>query len=115
MRFLFHLIAVAGLLFGAEGTAWAQGGAATAHGVIKWGGYAEVPTLNGRKQKVPTFSEAHPAFNDQVGWFSLRLEGAVRQGELLNLVYEPFPAADAKLFNVSTLPAGPDPRLTTGI
>ncbi len=87
---------------------------ATAHGVIQWGGYANVPTLGDRRQKVPTFSEAHQALNDQVGWFSLRLNGAVSQGQLLNLVYEPFPAADARLFNLATLPAGPDPRLTTG-
>lgn len=91
------------------------GGTATAHGVIRWGGYAEVPTLSPRKQKVPTFEEAHQAYEDQVGWFSLRLNGGASQGELANLVYEPFPAADAKLFNVSKLPAGPEPQLTSGV
>ena len=30
----------------------------------------------------------------------------------MNLVYEPFSAADAKLFNASKLPAGPEPQLT---
>ncbi|MFC7670406.1 hypothetical protein ACFQT0_25825 [Hymenobacter humi] len=80
-----------------------------AHGIIKWGGYAEVPSLSTRKQKVPTFNEAHPAFDDQVGWYSLRLNGAVGQGELVNLVYEPFSAADTKLFNAAKLPAGPEP------
>ena len=91
-----------------------SGGAATAHGRITWGNYAEVPTLSARKQKVPTFNEAHQAFDDQVGWFSLRLAGAVAQGELLNMVYEPFSAADARLFNVSKLPTSPDPQLTSG-
>ena len=70
--------------------------------------------MSARKQKVPTFNEAHQALDDQVGWFSLRLAGAVSQGELINLVYEPFSAADARLFNVSKLPAGPDPQLTSG-
>ena len=63
---------------------------------------------------MPTFSEAHPALDDQVGWFSLRLRGAVAQGELLNLVYEPFAPADAKLFDAARLPAGPEPHLRTG-
>ena len=100
---------------GAAAPARAQsGGAATAHGRITWGNYAEVPTLSARKQKVPTFNEAHQAFDDQVGWFSLRLAGAVAQGELLNMVYEPFSAADARLFNVSKLPTSPDPQLTSG-
>jgi len=50
-----------------------------------------------------------------VGWYTLRLAGgAVSQGELVNLVYKPFSPADAKMFNVSKMPAGPDPRLSTG-
>ncbi len=114
MRPFFLFVAFAGLLVGVAPTRAQSGGVATAHGSIKWGGYAEVPTLSDRKQKVPTFNEAHQALNDQVGWFSLRLNGAVDQGELLNMVYEPFSAADAKMFNVSQLPAGPEPQLTSG-
>ncbi len=113
MRPLFLFVAAAGLIFGAAFPVRAQS-TGTAHGTIKWGGYAEVPTLGSRKQKVPTFNEAHPALDDQVGWYSLRLNGAVGQGELINLIYEPFPAADARLFNLSKLPAGPEPRLTSG-
>lgn len=102
-------------MLGATAPARAQsGGLTVAHGAIKWGGYAQVPTLGGRKQKVPTFSEAHQALDDQVGWFSLRLNGRVSQGELANLVYEPFSAADAKLFNVGKLPTGPEPHLSSG-
>ena len=102
-------------MMGAAAPARAQAdGPVTAHGVVKWGGYAQVPTLQARKQKVPTFSEAHQALDDQVGWFSLRLNGAVGQGELLNLVYEPFSAADARLFDAGKLPAGPGPQLTSG-
>ena len=115
MHRFFLVFAFVGTVLGLHGVAQAQtAGAAVAHGVIRWGGYAEVPTLGGRKQRVPTFSEAHQALNDQVGWFSLRLNGAATQGELLNLAYEPFSAADAKLFNLATLPAGPEPRLTSG-
>ena len=102
-------------MMGGFGSARAQsGGTVTTHGTIRWGGYAEVPTLSERKQRVPTFSEALPVMNEQVGWFSLRLQGAVRQGELINLVYEPFSAADAQLFDAGKLPAGPDPRLNSG-
>ncbi|GAB3740791.1 type IX secretion system sortase PorU [Hymenobacter agri] len=86
----------------------------TVHGAIKWGGYAEVPSTGTRRQKVPTFAEARVAFDDQVGWYTLRLRGAATQGELLNLVYEPFEPADARLFNAAKLPAGPEPHLTTG-
>ena len=115
MRPFFLFVAFAGLLLGAAAPTRAQsGGMATAHGSITWGSYAEVPTLSARKHKVPTFNEAHQALDDQVGWFSLRLNGAVEQGQLLNLVYEPFSAADARLFDVSKLPAGPEPQLTSG-
>ena len=115
MRPFFLFIVFAGLILGAKAPAHAQsGGSATAHGAIKWGGYAQVPTLSGRKQKVPTFSEAHQAIDDQVGWFSLRLNGTVTGGQLANMVYEPFLAADAKLFNAGKLPTGPEPELTTG-
>ena len=116
MRPLFLFVAFAGLILGAIVPAQAQsGGAVTTHGTIRWGGYAEVPTLGSRKQKVPTFNEAHQALDDQVGWFSMRLTGAVSQGELVNLVYEPFSAADAKLFNANILPAGPEPQLRSGV
>ncbi|MCC3151506.1 type IX secretion system sortase PorU [Hymenobacter sp. BT770] len=115
MRLIFLCVAFAGLILGAATPIAAQsGGEATAHGVIKWGGYAEVPTLNSRKQKVPTFDEAHQALDDQVGWFSLRLNGEVGAGELVNMVYEPFSAADAKLFDAARLPAGPEPKLSSG-
>ena len=114
MRPFFLFVAFAGLLLAAAPARAQSGGAVTAHGTIKWGSYAEVPTMSARKQKVPTFNEAHQALDDQVGWFSLRLAGAVGQGELINLVYEPFSAADARLFNVNKLPAGPDPQLTSG-
>ncbi|MBF9237073.1 type IX secretion system sortase PorU [Hymenobacter sp. BT683] len=115
MRPFFRFIAFAGLLLGVRIPAQAQaGGPVVAHGIVKWGGYTEVPTLGSRKQKVPTFNEVHQALDDQVGWYSLRLNGAVGQGELVNMVYEPFSAADAKLFNASKLPAGPEPKLQSG-
>ncbi|WP_035559251.1 type IX secretion system sortase PorU [Hymenobacter sp. IS2118] len=115
MRPFFYFVAFASLLLGINAPAQAQsGGPAVAHGTVKWGGYTQVPTLGSRKQKVPTFNEVHQALDDQVGWYSLRLKGAVTQGELVNMVYEPFPAADAKLFNASKLPAGPEPKLQSG-
>ncbi|WP_310395901.1 type IX secretion system sortase PorU [Hymenobacter sp.] len=115
MRPFFLFVAFVGLLVGAAAPVSAQSdGAATAHGTIRWGGYAEVPTLKTRKQKVPTFSEARQAMDDQVGWFSMRLGGAAASGQLINMVYEPFSAADAKLFDAGKLPAGPEPRLTSG-
>ena len=112
-RFLL-LVAFVGLMLGTETPVRAQGGTATAHGAIAWGGYAEVPMLNGRRQRVPAFGGAHLAVNDPVGWFSLRLDGAVREGELLNLVYAPVSAADARLYGAAALPTGPDPQLSTG-
>lgn len=87
----------------------------TVHGVIKWGGYAEVPSQKARRQRVPTFAEARVVADDQVGWYTLRLREATTQGELLNLVYEPFAPADAKLYEAGRLPTGPEPRLNTGI
>ena len=115
MRLSFLFVAFVGIIVGAAAPAVrAQADGATAHGVVKWGGYIEVPTRSSRKQKVPGFSEAQLVLDDQVGWFSLRLSGAVRQGEFLNMVYEPFSAADAKLFDSSKLPAGPEAQLITG-
>jgi hypothetical protein len=52
--------------------------------------------------------------DEQVGVFTIRLKGAVSTGELANTVYEPFSAADAKLFNLSKLPKGPEPTLNQG-
>ena len=114
MRPSFLFVAVIGLVLGlsAGPAARAQ---TIAHGAIKWSGYALVPTTGERKQKVPTFGEAQFARDEQVPWFSLRLSGAVAQGELLNLVYEPFAPADARLYNAARLPAGPEPRLSGGI
>lgn len=112
MRLFSLLIAVAGTIAGlATAPAQAQ---TTVHGVIKWGGYAEVPTRGARHQKVPTFAEARAVLDDQVGWYSQRLPAATTQGELVNLVYEPFAPADAKLFDAARLPAGPEARLNTG-
>ena len=113
-RFLLFVVLI-GLMLGMQRPAWAQAdGAITAHGAIKWGGYAEVPSRSEQKRKVPTFSESQMGLDDQAGWFSLRLEGAVSQGQLLNMQYEPFEAADAKLYNLSALPTGPDPQLVSG-
>ena len=113
MRPFFLLVAAIGLVMnlGAGPVARAQ---TIAHGAITWSGYAPVPTTGERKQKVPTFDEAQFARDEQVPWFSLRLSGAVAQGELLNLVYEPFAPADARLYNAALLPAGPDPQLRSG-
>ena len=113
MRTFFLLVALAGIITGL-GSATPVQAQTTEHVVIKWGGYAEVPTRGTRHQKVPTFEEARMALDDQVGWYSTRLRGATAQGELLNLVYEPFAPADAKLFDTARLPAGPEPRLNTG-
>ena len=115
MRPFFLFIVVAGLILGGRAPARAQsGGEATDRGVITWGGYAPVPTTGERKQRVPTYGGAYRDLNDQVGWFSLRLNGPASQGQLVNLVYEPFSAADARLFDLSKLPAGPEPRLASG-
>ncbi len=111
MRRLFLLLLCVGLGWT---PARAQGGAATAHAVVRWGGYAEVPSRAERKQRVPTFAGAWAAFDEQVGVFSLRLAGDVRQGQLLNPVYEAFSEADAKLFDLSKLPAGPVVQLSHG-
>ncbi len=113
-RFLLLLLLV-GLRWTAASPVRAQGGgSATAHAVVRWGGYTEVPSRTERKQRVPTFAGAWAAFDEQVGVFSLRLNGDVRQGQLLNPVYEAFSEADAKLFDLSKLPAGPVVQLSQG-
>jgi hypothetical protein len=114
MRYLFLLLALAGLTTTATAPVRAQSGSATAHGVINWGGTTEVPSRSNRKQQVPTFVGAYYNQDDQVGIFSLRLAGQVLDGQLTNTVYEPFSAAEAKKFNLSKLPAGPTPTLRAG-
>ena len=111
MRRFFLLLLCVGLGWT---PARAQDGTITAHAVVRWGGYAEVPSRTERKQRVPTFAGAWAAFDEQVGAFSLRLAGEVRQGQLLNPVYEAFSEADAKLFNLSKLLAGPVVQLSQG-
>ena len=115
MRLFFLLVALAGVVFGASQPAQAQSGGNTTHGVIRWGGYTNVYYANGRKQKVPVYSEAPPLFNDQVGWFAQRLGSATAQGQFTSLKYEAFSAADARLFDAAKLPVGPEPQLVTGI
>jgi hypothetical protein len=114
MRPFFLFVAFAGLLMGAARPARAQAGDNTVHGDLKWGGYAEVTYPNGRKQKVPVPGDVAPLFNDQVGWVAQRLPGAAAQGQFTNLKYEAFPAADARLYDASKLPTGPEPQLVTG-
>jgi hypothetical protein len=114
MRPFFLFVAFAGVLMAMAQPVRAQVGEVSAHGALKWGSYTEVAYPNGRKQKVPAFSESAPLFNDQAGWFALRLNGAVSEGTFTSLKYEPFSAADARLFDVTKLPTGPEPQLTTG-
>lgn len=110
----FLLLLLVGLGWTGPPAARAQG-PATAHVVLRWGGYAEVPSRTGRApQRVPTFAGAYAAFDEQIGVFSQRLAGDVRQGELLNPVYEAFSAADAKLLDAGKLPAAPEVQLSTG-
>ena len=111
MRSFSLLVVLVGVMVGLGVPAQAQ---TTAHGVITWRGYAEVPTRGKRYQKVPTFDEARAVLDDQVGWYSMRLPSATSQGELLNQVYQPFSATDAKMFEAARLPVGPEPRLNTG-
>ena len=116
MRNLFLLL---GLVGGLLGPALAYGqstgsGSTTVHATISWKGYTEVISRSEKKQRVPSFEGAYQLPNEQVGLFSMRLNGAVTQGELLNAVYEPFSAADAKLLDASKLPAGPQPKLEQG-
>ena len=116
MRPFFLFVAFVGWLVGEAVPARAQSsGLTTTHGALIWGGYASVPSMTQRKQRVPAFSEAQYGLDDQAGWFSIRLNGEAGQGELINLVYELFSAADAKLFDVAKLPTGPEPQLSAGV
>ncbi|MBO2011817.1 type IX secretion system sortase PorU [Hymenobacter negativus] len=115
MRPFFLFVAFAGLLLGAARPVQAQPDGPTIHRDLKWGSYGEVVYPNGRKQKVPVTADASTLFNDQVGWISQRLSGAAAQGQFTSLKYEVFPAADARLYDASKLPADPEPQLITGI
>lgn len=115
MRYFTFWLVVAGALLTAGG-ARAQGGGAgqVAHASLQWGIYTNVPSRTGAPHKVPTFTSAYHGPDEQVGTFSLRLEGNVPAGELQNAVYQPFGPADARLLDVARLPAGPTPRLSHG-
>ena len=115
MRYLFLFLAFVGFAGLTPLATQAQSGSTTIHGRIEWGGYTDVPARDGgRKQRVPTFSGATHERGQQAGSFGVRIEGIVAQGELLNLRYESFSAADARLFDLGKLPAGPEPRLMQG-
>jgi hypothetical protein len=114
MRYFFLLLLLTGGITVLPAQAQ-SGGATTIHADLRWNGYAAVPSRSARKQRVPTFQGAYHEVDEQAGVFSLRLNGAVNQGEITNAVFEPFAAADARLFNASRLPAGLVPALNQGV
>ena len=115
MRYLTLWLALAGVLLTAGAVRAQAGGAAlTAHAAIRWGTYTEVVGPSGARRRVPTFGGAHHGLNEQVGLFSLRLEGYVTAGELQNPVYQPFAPADVSLLDAARLPAGPILSLSHG-
>jgi hypothetical protein len=68
----------------------------------------------GSRQRVPTFATAYHGPDEQIGTFSLRLEGYALAGELRNPVYQPFSPADVRLLDLSRLPTAPTLRLSHG-
>jgi hypothetical protein len=101
----------------ATGTAQAQASGApqVAHATIRWGTYTEVISRTGARHKVPTFAAAYHGPDEQVGTFSLRMEGNVRAGDLRNAIYQPFSPADARLFDLAKLPASPVLEVRHGV
>ncbi|MCB2409939.1 type IX secretion system sortase PorU [Hymenobacter lucidus] len=114
MRYSTLLVILWQLAFGAVSTANAQGGEQVVRGQLKWQGYTEAILQTGQRRKVPTFGGAAFRAGEQNPNYQLRIAGRVSQGEVRNAVYEPFSAADAKLFDAAKLPAAADVRLTTG-
>ncbi|QDA59631.1 type IX secretion system sortase PorU [Hymenobacter jejuensis] len=110
MRFFYLLLLLCAPVLGALQSAQAQ---SVAHGEITWQGYSEIVGSNGESLRVPSFSGAGFQPGQLVGLYSLRLEGAVLQGQLQNTVYQAFTSEDGKLLAASTLPADLGLRLTT--
>ena len=118
MRYLTRWLAFTSFLsflLSAPGAARAQsGGSQTAQVSIRWNTYTEVAGPGAARHRVPTFATAHHGPNEQTGTFALRLDGYVPAGELRNAVYQPFSPADARLLDLSQLPAALAPRLSHG-
>ena len=113
MRHLLILLTVTGAsLLGR--TAQAQGSAASQHVVVHWGGTTEVAGPTGARHREPSFEGAFVPPGEEQQLLSVRLEGAVDQGEIQNAVYEAFAPAEAALLARRTLPAAPTTRHATG-
>ena len=82
---------------------------------LSWTTYAALRGPNpDEPRRVPTFRGAYHGPDDVLGTYTLRLPGTVATGDLRDGVYEPFPAADAKLLGATALPPTPAVRLRFG-
>ena len=97
------------LLTGLPG--WAQ---SALPGAVEWTGTTQLTMATGKTQRVPTFRGAAYAPGELLGTYTLRVAGRVAEGQLTDLQYVPFAAAEAALLTGATLPAGPAPTLRTG-
>lgn len=118
MRNLFSLLLL-GMLAGFVRPARAQGsGPQTVPVTLSWTIYASLrnPAAGpeAMPRRVPSFVGAHHGPGQVLGTYTLRLAGTVASGELRDAVYEPFPAADAKLLGNASLPAAPTVQLRYG-
>ncbi|MVN76871.1 type IX secretion system sortase PorU [Hymenobacter sp. HMF4947] len=82
---------------------------------LSWTTYAALRGPNpDEPRRVPTFRGATHGPDEVLGTYTLRVLGTIATGALRDGVYEPFPAADAKLLGAATLPATPPVRLRFG-
>jgi hypothetical protein len=84
---------------------------------LSWSTYASLPGRNAdaAPRRIPSFRGAYHGPTDVVGTYTLRLPGAITNGQLQDAVFEPFTEADAKLLAGATLPPAPTVRLRTSI
>ncbi|MCR5887419.1 type IX secretion system sortase PorU [Hymenobacter sp. J193] len=91
-----------------------QAGLVASQHTLHWKGYQTIELPNGRKQQVPALLEGGFLPGQLVPFYQFSVKGAVAQGELLNAVYEPLSAADARLLTKATVAATPEIRQVTG-
>ncbi|TGE26046.1 type IX secretion system sortase PorU [Hymenobacter aquaticus] len=115
MRYFTFLVVLWGLTLGVAAPGKAQGTEQVVRARLVWKDYVQASNKIGQLRRVPTFGGAVFRNGEQNPNYQLRLPGEVSQGTVRNAVYEPFSAADARLFDATSLPASADASLTTGV
>ncbi|RPD47222.1 type IX secretion system sortase PorU [Hymenobacter sediminis] len=112
--YTFWVLVLLGIQLGVSPLVRAQSAEQVVRAHIAWAGTVPV-VVRGQQRQVPSFRGASFRANEQVGTFQITLPGAVREGRLQEVIYEPVPTAEARQLDLAALPPTPALQLTQGL